>query len=70
MFSENVFDKQLCKTSYVNCSLVGMNIACLVSLSTTTRMLIKPSDGGSHSIKSIDMDSHSCRGIGSCFSNP
>ena len=49
---------------------VGVNITCLVSLSTTTRMSVNPWDSGSCSIKSIDMDSQGCGGIGNCLSNP
>ena len=42
---------------------IGVNIACLVSLSTTTRMSVKPWDSGSCSIKSIDMDSRVVEGL-------
>ena len=50
--------------------VVGTNTACFVSLSTTTRMSVKPSDRDSCSIKSIDIDSQGCGGTGSCFNNP
>jgi len=36
---------------------VGINMACLVSLSTTTRMSVYPRDSGSCLMKAIDMDS-------------
>ena len=49
---------------------VGMNMACLVSLSTTTRMSVYPRDLGSCSMKSIDMDSQGWGGMDSCWSRP
>src|SRR5258707_11710663 len=51
-------------------SKVGMNSDCLVSLSTTTRIAMNPSDAGSCSIKSIETDSQGWIGIGSCLSSP
>ena len=50
--------------------VVGTKIACLVSLSTITRISVYPSEGGNCSIKSIDTDSQGCGGTGSCFSIP
>ena len=43
---------------------------CLVSWLATTRMDEKPSDSGSCSMKSIEMESHGRVGIGNCLSNP
>ena len=48
----------------------GMNITCLVSQSTTTRMVEKPSEAGSCLMKSINIEDHSQEGIGSCFNFP
>src|SRR5258705_4230468 len=45
----------------------GMNIACFVKQSTTTRIVEKPSEAGSCSMKSIEMDNHGWEGISSCF---
>ena len=36
---------------------VGINMACLVSLSTTTRISVYPRDSGSCSMKSMDINS-------------
>jgi len=49
---------------------VGINMACLVSLSTTTRMSVYLRDLESCSMKSINMDSQGCGGIGNCLSKP
>src|SRR5258708_36947364 len=49
---------------------VGMNIDCLVSLSTITRITVNPSDTGSCSMKSIKIDSQGWVGIGSCLRSP
>src|SRR5258705_11195532 len=46
---------------------VGMNSDCLVSLSTITRIAVNPSDAGSCSMKSIEIDSQGWLGIGSCL---
>src|SRR5258707_7543380 len=48
-------------------SWVGMNSNCLVSLSMITRIAVNPSDAGSCSMKSIDIDSQGWPGIGSCL---
>jgi len=47
-----------------------MKITCLVSWSTITKMSVWPSEGGSCSMKSIEIDSHDWGGIGSCNSGP
>src|SRR5258708_8818488 len=49
---------------------VGMNSDCLVSLSTITRIAVNPSDAGSCSMKSIEIDSQGWAGIGSCLRSP
>src|SRR5258708_6361179 len=51
-------------------SWVGMNSDCLVSLSTITRIAVNPSDMGSCSMKSIEIDSQGWAGIGSCLRSP
>src|SRR5260221_13038890 len=51
-------------------SWVGMNSDCLVSLSTITRIAVNPSDTGSCSMKSIEIDSQGWPGIGSCLRRP
>jgi len=45
-------------------------MACLESLSTMTRMAVKPVDEGSCSMKSMEMEFQGFSGMGSCFSNP
>jgi len=47
-----------------------MNIPCFERRSTTTRMEVNPSEEGSCSMKSMDMECHGRAGIGSCFSRP
>ena len=47
-------------------SWVGIKIACLESRSTTTRMVVNPSEGGSCSMKSMEIKFHGFSGIGSC----
>src|SRR5258708_39368127 len=51
-------------------SWVGMKRDCLVRQSTITNIAMCPSDAGSCSIKSIEMDSHGHGGIGSCLRKP
>ena len=51
-------------------SWVGMNIACFMRQSTTTRTVVYPDDVGSCSMKSIDIEFQGCSGISSCLSNP
>ena len=43
---------------------------CLDKQSTTTRIEVRLEDGGSYSIKSIDMEFHGFSVIGSCFKRP
>jgi len=44
-----------------------MNIACLVNWSMIMRIFVKSSDGGNCLMKSIEIESHGYKGIGSCF---
>ena len=48
-------------------STVGMKMDCLVSRSTMTRMVLKPEEDGSFSMKSIEIKFQGCSGIGSCL---
>ena len=50
--------------------VVGMNMPCLESLSTITRIESQPEDVGRVSMKSIEMEFHRCSEIRSCFSKP
>ena len=43
-----------------------MKIACLDSQSTTTRIVVKPNEGGNCSMKSIEIEFHGFSGMGSC----
>ena len=47
-------------------SWVGMKIACLVSLSMTTKMLVYPDDDGRCSMKSMEIEFQGFSGMGSC----
>ena len=49
---------------------VGINTACLVSLSMTTRMSEQSLDSGSCLMKSIKIESQGQDGIDSCLSRP
>jgi hypothetical protein len=48
-------------------STVGMNIPCLKRWSIITRIEVKPSDGESCSIKSMEIEFHRQDCIGSCW---
>ena len=48
--------------------VVRMNMPCLESWSTITRIELQPEDVRRVSMKSIEMEFHRCSGIGSCFS--
>ena len=50
--------------------VVGMNLPCLESWSTITRIESQPEDVRRVSMKSIEMEFHGHSGIGSCFSKP
>src|SRR5260221_4948470 len=60
--------KSLASWGELMVSWVGMNSACLVSLLTTTKIAVNPSDMGNCLMKSMEMESHSWLGMGSCFS--
>ena len=49
---------------------VRINKACLVKQSTITKIAVNPSESGSCSMKSMEMDSQGQSGIGSCQSGP
>ena len=49
---------------------VGMNIACLVSRSTTTRIAVYLEDWDNFLMKSIEIEFQGCSGTGSCLRNP
>ena len=51
-------------------SWVRMNITCLVSWLTTTRIAEYLEDQGNFSMKSIEMEFQVCLGTGSCLRNP
>ena len=60
----------IARSSEVQWMVVGMNMPCLESWSTITRIESQPVDVGRVSMKSIEMEFHGCTGIGSCFSKP
>ena len=51
-------------------STVGINRDCFVSRSTMMRMVSYPEDGGSFSMKSMEMEFQGNSGTGSCLSSP
>ena len=62
--------KSLASSVDVMVLCVRMRMLCFESRSTMTRMVLKLEDGGSFSIKSIEMEFQGCSGIGSCFRSP
>ena len=58
------------RSSDVQWIVVGMNIPCLESRSTMTKIESQPEDVGSVSMKSIEMEFHGRSGTGSCFNKP
>ena len=62
--------KSLASSADVMVSCVRMKMLCFESQSTMTRMVSKPEDGGSFSMKSIEMEFQGCSGIGNCFRSP
>ena len=60
----------IARSSEVQWMVVGMNMPCLESRSTITRIESQPEDVRRVSMKSIEMEFHGCFGIGSCFSKP
>ena len=59
--------KSLASSVNVMVLCVGMKMLCFESQSTMTRMVLKPEDGGSFLMKSIEMEFQGHSGIGSCF---
>ena len=60
--------KMFCKKIFASCGasmsdLMGMKWAILVSQSTTTSIVSKPSETGNHLIKSMDMKDQGLSGI-------
>ena len=51
-------------------STVGMKMDCLLSWSMMARMVSKPEDGGSFSMKFMEMEFHGHSGTGSYFRSP
>ena len=58
----------IARSSEVQRMVVGMNMPCLESRSTITRIESQPEDVRKVSMKSIEMEFHGHSGIGSCFS--
>ena len=58
------------KSTNVMVSWAGIKIACLVSLSTMTKIVLNLEDDGSFSMKSIEMEFHGRSGMGSCLRDP
>ena len=68
---ENTWRRKSCVSSgKVMVLCVGMNSAYFKRRSTTTRIVVKPEDAGSCSIKSMEMEFHGRSGMGSCLSIP
>ena len=59
--------KSLASSVEVMVSCVGIKMLCFDSQSTMTRMVSKPEDGGSFSMKSMEMEFQGRSRIGSCF---
>src|SRR5882762_11305932 len=59
----------MARSSDVQWIVVGMNILCLESRSTITRIESQPDEVGRVSMKSIEMEFHGRSGIGSCLSH-
>ena len=62
--------KRCANCSKVQVITVGMKIACLESQSTTMRTESEDAEVGSGSMKPMEMESHGCRGMGSCCKVP
>ena len=69
-FEKTWITKRRASSTEVIVSWVGMNMACFDRRSTITRMVSKPEEEGSFSMKSIEIEFHRCSGIGSCWRNP
>ena len=59
--------KSLASLAEVMVSCVGMKMLCFDNQSTMTRMVLKPEDGGSFLMKSMEMEFQGHSGSGSCF---
>ena len=59
--------KSLANSVEVIVLCVGMKMLCFDTRSTMTRMVSKPEDGGSFSMKSMEMEFQGHSGIRSCF---
>ena len=72
MFQKAVFGEHvhIARSLEVQWMVVGMNMPCLESRSTITRIELQPEDIIRVSMKSIEMEFHGRLGIGSCFSKP
>ena len=55
------------KSTDMMMSWAGINITCLISWSTITKMVSNPENDRSFSIKFIEIEFYSCLGIESCF---
>ena len=65
---ENIWRmKRYAKSKDMMMSWTEIKIACLVSQSTITRIVLNLDDDGSFSIKSIEMEFYGYLGIGSCL---
>ena len=62
--------KSLASSAEVMVSYVRMKMLCFDSRSTMTRMVSKLEDGGSFSMKSMEMEFQGHSGIRSCFRSP
>ena len=65
MLGEDMEDEESSQLRRVNGVMGRMKILCLLRRSTTTRMAVNPSDLGSCSMKSMEMESQGRSGIGS-----
>ena len=69
-FENTCATKSFANSGEVMVSWVGMNIPCFERRSTTTRMEVNPSEEGSCSMKSMEMECQGRAGMGSCFRRP
>jgi len=66
-FEKTCMTKRYTSFAEVIVSWVGMNIACFDRQSTITRIVLKLEEGGSFSIKFMEIKFHGCFGIESCW---
>ena len=62
--------KSLANSGEVIVSSVGMKIHCLERQSRTTRIAVCPEEAGSCLMKSMEMEFHGFKEMGSCFRSP